>query len=166
MTTGILEKHGGGPAGREEVRVWLRLLSCSTIIEKRLRRRFVAQFDTTLPRFDVMATLARTPDGVAMGELSRALLVSNGNVTALVRQLEADGLAVSRAAPDDRRSSIVALTDQGLRHFNALADAHRSWIEAMFAGMAAGDQKALYDLLAKLKGSIAADAHDGDNDND
>lgn len=162
MTGRIREKHDGALAGRADVRVWLRLLSCSTIIEKRLRRRFIAQYDTTLPRFDVMATLERQADGVTMGELSRALLVSNGNVTALVRQLEADGMVASRPAPEDRRSSIVMLTEQGRAHFAELAAAHHGWIKAMFAGMPRDDQIALHRLLATLKVSIGADGEDGE----
>lgn len=153
----IREKHDGALAGQMDVRVWLRLLSCTTVIEKRLRRRFVAQFDTTLPRFDVLATLERYPEGVTMGELSRALLVSNGNVTALVRQLEADGHVSGCPAPDDRRSLIVALTDQGRRHFADLAVAHRNWIQGMFAEVSDDDQVELYRLLAKLKHSIGAE---------
>ncbi|ABQ67197.1 MarR family winged helix-turn-helix transcriptional regulator [Rhizorhabdus wittichii] len=156
-TAPIREKHDGALAGQMDVRVWLRLLSCVTVIEKRLRRRFVAQYDTTLPRFDVMATLERFPDGVSMGELSRALLVSNGNVTALVKQLESDGYASSRPAPDDRRSSIVALTDLGRRHFAELAAAHRTWIQGMFAELSDNDHIELYKLLAVLKHSIGAD---------
>lgn len=160
MTARIREKHDGGMAGRGDVRVWLRLLSCSTIIEKRLRRRFVEQYDTTLPRFDVLAALEREPDGVTMGDLSRALLVSNGNVTALVRQLETQGYVVSRQAPDDRRSSIVALTPAGRAHFDELAAAHHGWIKGMFAGMDREEQAALYALLATLKASIAAEDQD------
>lgn len=153
----IREKHDGALAGQMGVRVWLRLLSCTTVIEKRLRRRFVSQFDTTLPRFDVMATLERYPEGVTMGELSRALLVSNGNVTALVKQLESDGHVSSCPAPDDRRSLIVALTDQGRRNFSDLAAAHRKWIQGMFAEVSDEDQIELYRLLAKLKHSIGAE---------
>jgi DNA-binding MarR family transcriptional regulator len=156
-TAQIREKHDGALTGPMDVRVWLRLLSCSTVIEKRLRRRFVEQFGTTLPRFDVLATLARFPEGVSMSELSRALLVSNGNVTALVRQLEADGHVSSRLASQDRRSSIVGLTERGSRHFAELAAAHRGWIEGMFAGVPQDQQTALYGLLATLKRSIAAD---------
>lgn len=156
-TVQIREKHAGALAGQMEVRLWLRLLSCSTVIEKRLRRRFIDQFETTLPRFDVMATLARYPQGVAMGELSRALLVSNGNVTTLVRQLEAGGLVSSRPATDDRRSSIVVLTKHGSKFFDTLAAAHRGWIMGMFNGMPLEEQTALFSLLATLKGSIAAD---------
>jgi DNA-binding MarR family transcriptional regulator len=164
MTARIREKHDGALAGRIDVRVWLRLLSCATIIEKRLRRRFVEQFDSTLPRFDVLATLARYPEGVTMGELSRALLVSNGNVTSLVRQLEKAGFVASRAAPDDRRSSIVTLTAQGSAHFTELAAAHHSWIQAMLAGVPRADLQALYKLLATVKASIAAEKPGQDDD--
>lgn len=162
MTSRIREKHDGALAGRLDVRVWLRLLSCSTIIEKRLRRRFIAQYETTLPRFDVMAMLERHPEGVTMGELSRALLVSNGNVTSLVRQLEAEGFAASRPAAEDRRSQIVALTERGRHHFTDLAAAHHAWIKRMFAGMPQDDQRALYNLLAVLKASISADEEDSE----
>lgn len=97
-----------------------------------------------------------------MGELSSALLVSNGNVTSLVRQLESDGYVASRAAPDDRRSSIVALTPKGRKHFTELAAAHHRWIKAMFANMPRDEQLALYRLLAVLKSSIADE--DGDSE--
>ena len=153
----IREKHDGALAGQMDVRVWLRLLSCTTVIEKRLRRRFVSQFGTTLPRFDVMATLERYPEGITMGELSRALLVSNGNVTALIKQLESGGYVASCSAPEDRRSLIVALTDEGRRHFANLAGAHRKWIQSMFAGVIDDDQIELYRLLAKLKHSIGSE---------
>jgi DNA-binding MarR family transcriptional regulator len=162
MSERLREKHDGALAARTEVRVWLRLLSCSTIIEKRLRRRFIAQYDTTLPRFDVMATLDRHTDGVTMSELSRALLVSNGNVTSLVRQLESDGHAVSRPAPEDKRSSIVALTEQGRAHFAELALAHHAWIKRMFAGVTRDEKAALYGLLATVKASIAADEEESE----
>ncbi|HKR87368.1 MAG TPA: MarR family transcriptional regulator [Phenylobacterium sp.] len=154
----IREKHDGALVGRMEVRVWLRLLSCSMIIEKRLRRGFIEKFDSTLPRFDVLATLERFPDGATMGELSRSLLVSNGNVTSLVRQLESAGFVATRPAPDDGRASIVALTASGRAHFAVLAQAHRAWIEAAFAGMPREELAALYQLLATLKTSIATDA--------
>lgn len=153
----IREKYDGQLAKRLDIRVLVRLLSCSTTIEKRLRRRFVEQFDTTLPRFDVLATLERFPEGMSMGDLSGALLVSNGNVTVLVRQLEADGLVRAEVAENDRRRSIVMLTPQGREHFNILAEAHHRWISSMFGAMSDADLKSLYALLAKLKSSIGAE---------
>ena len=157
MTEHVREKHDGELGGRLDIRVLLRVVSCSMTIEKRLRRRFVEQFDTTLPRFDVLATLERHRGGITMSALSQSLLVSNGNVTAVVRQLEADGLLVSRPAPDDRRRSIVALTERGRSHFQELAAAHHGWIATMFAAMPDDKLAAVYDLLAALKTSLGAE---------
>ena len=111
-----------------DLRVWVRLLSCAKTIEKRLRRNFIEQFDTTLPRFDVMATLYRVPVGQNMGALSKALLVSNGNVTSIVRQLQDTGMVLSRSDPSDSRSSIVSLTPRGEARFAELAAAHHQWV--------------------------------------
>ena len=156
MSRSIPDKHGGSVAGRMDVRLWLRLLSCSTVVEKRLRRGFAEQFETTLPRFDVMAALDRHRDGMTMGELSRALLVSNGNVTALVRQLETNRFVSIEAAPGDRRTQVVTLTTAGIAHFADLATAHHRWIGEMFAGVGEEQQKALFDLLGDVKASIGA----------
>ncbi len=141
---------------RDDLRLWLRLLGCATVVEKRLRRRFVEQFDSTLPRFDILAALDRASGGLTMGHLSKALLVSNGNVTALVRQLEHQGLVSSRRA-DDRRSTIVTLTSVGRARFEELAAAHQTWISGMFAAITTDDQRALHDLLAILAHSIASE---------
>jgi DNA-binding MarR family transcriptional regulator len=151
------EKHDGGQAGPLDVRVWLRMLSCTMTIEKQLRRRFTDQYDTTLPRFDVMASLDRHPRGQTMGQLSRALLVSNGNVTAIVRQLQEQGLVETRPDPDDRRSSIARLSEEGKSEFDKLAAAHHAWIGQAFAGLKPQSQGALYELLAEMKASIAAE---------
>lgn len=149
------EKYGGTRAGPLEIRVWLRLLSCATVIEKRLRRKFAEEFDTTLPRFDVLATLDHYRGGQTMGELSRALLVSNGNVTAIVRQLEDEGLVTTSPDPADRRSSIVELTKVGKARFDELAQAHHTWVRQAFADFPVGKQKQLFSLLADLKQSIS-----------
>lgn len=149
------EKLDGGASGPMDVRVWLRMLSCSMTIEKMLRRNFQDQFNTTLPRFDVMASLNRHAEGQTMGQLSRALLVSNGNVTAIVRQLQEQGLVEARADPEDRRSSIVVLSAAGKAQFDLLAAAHHGWIAEVFADVGVEDQAQLYGLLATLKASIA-----------
>ncbi len=138
-----------------DLRVWVRLLSCAKIIEKRLRRNFEDQFDTTLPRFDVLATLSRQPEGMRMGELSRALLVSNGNVTSIVRQLQEQGHISTRVSPDDARSAIVSLTPEGKKQFAKLAAAHHDWVREALGGFPDDEQRLLLDLLTKLKSSIS-----------
>lgn len=151
-----MAEHGehASPASLD-LRVWVRLLNCAKIIEKRLRRNFEDQFDTTLPRFDVLATLSREPDGMRMGDLSRALLVSNGNVTSIVRQLQEQGYIRSRVSPEDARSAIVSLTPEGEALFAKLAAAHHGWVREALGGFPKDEQRLLFDLLTKLKSSIS-----------
>ena len=155
MATQLAEKHDGALDGAMGLRVWLRLLSASMTVEKRVRRRFADQFGTTLPRFDVLAALDRRPDGMTMSELSRTLLVSNGNVTALVQTLASDSLVRVEQSQTDKRVSTVALTLAGADRFAEMAATHRGWIESMFAGLEPRDKAALFDLLGVLKTSIA-----------
>jgi DNA-binding MarR family transcriptional regulator len=157
-TTILREKHDGELVAHSGVRLWLRLLSCTTIMEKRLRRRLIDRYDATLPRFDVLAALDRAPDGMTMGGLSRALLVSNGNVTGVVQALLRDRYVALAPSPTDGRASIVRLTEEGRDYFVGLAEAHHEWIEMMLAGLGSTDRDALYALLGRLKESLAADA--------
>ncbi len=144
-------------AASVDLRLWVRLLGCAKIIEKTLRRKFQEQFDTTLPRFDVMATLYRAPEGQSMGSLSRALLVSNGNVTAIVRQLQEQGLLRSRPDPNDSRSSIVSLTPEGNVYFAKLAAAHHGWVQEALRDFPEYQQEQLLGLLSSLKATLLKD---------
>lgn len=150
----IREKHDGELADRSSVRLWLRLLSCTMVIEKDVQRRLSDRFGTTLPRFDLLAALDRQPEGLTMSALSRALLVSNGNVTQLVQKLAAEGLVATTPSPTDGRSSIVRLTHKGQQHFMELAEAHHGWIDALFASLDAAERDALYAGLGHLKTAI------------
>lgn len=155
----IREQHDGPAADRSSVRLWLRLLSCTSAIEKAVKRRFADSYGTTLARFDVLAALDRAGDGLTMSALSRALLVSNGNATQLVQKLVRDGLVAIEPNPADRRSSIVRLTARGAAHFAELAQAHRGWIEALFADVGASERARLEAALGSLKRSIAGENH-------
>lgn len=154
----IPEKHDGELDDRGSVRLWLRLLSCAMTIEKIVRRRLEGEFGTTLPRFDVLAALDRAPGGMTMGALSRALLVSNGNVTGVVRALAEDGLVSVEAPPHDRRSSLATLTPAGKRHFARLARAHHDWIDELLAGVPPHERDHLHHALGRLKLSLGAAA--------
>jgi DNA-binding MarR family transcriptional regulator len=137
----------------QSLRLWLRLLTCSQLIEKRVRAGLREQFDTTLPRFDVLAQLDKMPDGMTLGELSQRMMVTNGNVTGLVDRLVAEGLIARRASPKDRRVQIVKLTAAGRRTFRGMARANGNWISDIFAGLDANDIEAMMQLLAKTKAS-------------
>ena len=149
----IREKHDGALGDRSSVRVWLRLLSCTMAIEKEVQRRF-AERGMTLPRFDVLAALDRHGE-MNMGALSRALLVSNGNVTQLVQKLVRDGLVELHKPPNDRRSSIVRLTPEGRELFSRLARVHQDWIDQMVGSLDYTQRERLYVALGVLKVSIA-----------
>lgn len=143
-----------------ELRLWLRLLTCTLMIERRIRARLRDRFDTTLPRFDLMAQLERAPEGLKMGELSRRLMVTGGNVTGLVDPLVDGGLVERVPVPGDRRAAAVRLTTQGRGAFLAMAGEHERWVVAMMAGLGERERRELADLLAKLKQSVAR--HEGD----
>ncbi|MCZ6589373.1 MAG: MarR family transcriptional regulator [Alphaproteobacteria bacterium] len=138
-----------------DLRVWLRLLTCSTLIERRVRQRLREQFDITLPRFDLLAQLDRAPDGLTMGALSRRLMVSNGNVTGLIDRLVAEDLVERHPAPGDRRAQLVRLTQDGKRAFDRMIPAHATWIRELFASLDRKSQITLFESLAKLKTSLA-----------
>ena len=133
------------------LRIWLRLLTCTQLIERRVRSRLRARFATTLPRFDLMAQLERHAEGLKMSELSRLLMVTGGNVTAIVDQLEKEGLVERLEEPADRRAFRISLTRAGEKSFAEMARAHEAWVVELLAGMSRRDQDELLKLLAKLK---------------
>lgn len=141
------------PAGvdRVRVRLWLRLLAASATIERTVRHRLRREFGTTLPRFDVMAALERAPGGLSMSELSRRLMVTNGNTTALIAGLERDGLVRREESATDRRSITVTLTDEGERAFGQMAAAHARWVRELLGGMDDRDCRQLSELLHELR---------------
>ncbi len=141
---------------KEELRLWLRLLTCSTMVETLIRTRLREQFDVTLPRFDLMAQLEKTPEPMTLGDLSRRMMVSNGNVTGLVERLVALGQVDRRPHPTDRRAATVMLTPAGRAAFREMAAAHEGWVAEAFAGLSHTDSAALMRGLASLKRSVRA----------
>lgn len=146
----------GSEHSKNSIRLWLRLLSCSSEIEKLLRNRMKEELSTTLPRFDVMAALERNPDGLTMGELSSLLMVSNGNVTAVVDRLEKDALIERVASQRDRRVYHVSLTDHGRERFATMAVRHEDWLDDLFSGLDNSEIDQLMGLLARLRRSVEA----------
>jgi len=138
----------------ESLRLWLRLLTCSHLIENQVRKALGKRFKTTLPRFDLMAQLERAPEGLQMGELSRRMLVTGGNVTGIVDRLERAGLIVRAEDPADRRAYLIKLTKEGRRLFAQMAIEHESWIVNLFSGIPKREQRTLNDSLAHLRAQL------------
>jgi len=148
MDSRLTEDH------HESLRLWLRLLTCTHLVETQVRKALAKKFKTTLPRFDLMAQLERAPQGLQMGELSRRMLVTGGNVTGIVDQLERGGLLVRTEDPADRRAYRVKLTKEGRRLFGQMAAEHETWIVKLFSGIPKREQRALTESLSRLRGQL------------
>ena len=137
---------------KRRLRMWIRLLGVTRAAESHLREHLRVNHGTTLPRFDVMAALYRRREGVTMSELSRMLLVSNGNATAVVDRLEADGLVRRTPSESDRRTVFVALTPEGLASFEGLAVEHEAEVNQLFANLTEHDLETLTEILKRMGG--------------
>jgi DNA-binding MarR family transcriptional regulator len=151
------------PADHEaELRLWLRLLTCTTLIENEVRSRLRDTFDVTLPRFDLMAQLDKSQSGMTLGELSQRMMVSNGNVTGLVDRLVEQKMIERRPSPTDRRAMLVSLTPEGRKAFRMMARTHEGWIAEIFEGLSRSEMDGLMQLLAKTKAAARRATQGGD----
>lgn len=139
----------------QSIRLWLRLLTCTNMIEQQLRARLREEFATTLPRFDFMAQLERAPDGLTMGELSQRMMVSGGNVSGIANQLEGEGLIDRSPVPDNRRTLCVTLTEEGRRRFTDMASAHEGWVVEMLGDLSQTEHQQMMKHLGQLKRGIS-----------
>ncbi len=140
----------------EALRLWLRLLTCTNLIESAIRGDLRRDFDVTLPRFDLMAQLYRHPAGLKMGELSQRLMVTGGNVTGIADQLANEGLVARESDPGDRRAWRLRLTAAGRQAFAQMAARHEGWVVDLMRGLADTERAQLYALLGRLKSTLSA----------
>jgi DNA-binding MarR family transcriptional regulator len=136
------------------IRLWLRMLATNRLVETRTRRLLQERYATTLPRFDLMAQLERAPKGLKMGELSKRMMVTGGNVTGITDLLEKEGLVERIADPADRRAWLVRLTPAGRRSFAAMAAEHERWVVESFAELSQREMATMATLLARLKSHV------------
>jgi len=155
MTVQRRPKARADAASKQKLRLWIRLLRASRAMEGELRRRLHGEFGTTLPKFDVMAALARKGAGMTMTELSRFLMVSNGNVTGIIDRLVAEGLVVRLAHEGDRRTTFVRLTRTGAQSFQAMAAAHEAWVNQLLGGIDGQETQHMIDRLDGLAAGIS-----------
>ena len=152
------EKSTAAPASRnkESIRTWLRLLSCETVIEQRLRSHFRNHFSVTLPQFDVLSELERADRPLTMSQLSKELMVSNGNVTGVIDRLERVDFVKRTRAKHDRRIQYIQLTTKGRKEFDEMAGMHEGWLAQLLSDLTLSDMNKLQDLLLKTRESVSA----------
>ena len=152
--TAIDQESRAQPQDHLSLRLWLRVLTCTNLIESQIRSQLRTEFNSTLPRFDLLAQLEREPDGLLMNALSKRLMVTGGNLTALANQLESEGLITRNEVPGDRRASLITLTALGRSNFAAMAAQHEAWVSTMFGELSRDEQLVLHQLLQKLKKTL------------
>lgn len=138
----------------QSLKLWLRMLSCTVMIEGEIRNRLRNEFGITLPRFDLMAQLERHPEGLRMGELSKRMMVTGGNITGITDQLEQEQLVVRVADSKDRRAYSVKLTPAGHQAFAQMAGVHEAWVAELLSGLSAEEKNQMINLLAQVKGHL------------
>ncbi|XLZ72545.1 MarR family transcriptional regulator [Massilia sp. SR12] len=140
----------------QSLKLWLRMLSCTTKIEAEIRSRLRTEFGITLPRFDLMAQLERHPEGLRMGELSKRMMVTGGNITGITDQLEQEKLVLRVPDPKDGRAFSVKLTAAGRKAFSEMAEVHERWVAELLQDITQEDKGQLIDLLSQMKGHLYA----------
>jgi DNA-binding MarR family transcriptional regulator len=139
------------PREKEGLRLWLRIVSCSQMVEQEVRNMLREKFDTTLPRFELLSALDRVPDGLSMGELSSWLMVTKGNVTGIAERLSEDGFIKRNPTPTDRRSFCVTLTPKGKKLYKEIEQEYETLLDKLFAGVSLDDSDMFTGVLAKVK---------------
>jgi DNA-binding MarR family transcriptional regulator len=139
------------PREKEGLRLWLRIVSCSQMVEQEVRAMLRDKFDTTLPRFELLSALDRVPDGLSMGELSSWLMVTKGNVTGIAERLSEDGFIKRNPTPTDRRSFCVTLTPKGRELYKEMEEDYESLLDRLFEDVSLDDSDTFTGVLAKVK---------------
>ena len=142
------------PREKEGLRLWLRIVSCSQMVEQEIRMMLRDKFDTTLPRFEFLSALDRVSDGLSMGELSSWLMVTKGNVTGIAERLSEDGFIKRNPTPTDRRSFCVTLTPKGKKVYKEMEEQYESLLDKLFSDVSLDDSDMFTGVLAKVKEEV------------
>ena len=154
MKTKEVSKESAAEHSKESLRTWLRLLSCETVIERQLRTLLRQNFSVTLPQFDVLSELERSGDPLTMSQLSKELMVSNGNVTGVIDRLEKTGFVKRVRAEHDRRIQYIELTTKGGYEFDRMASQHERWLADLLSDLSLSEMGKLQQLLLKTRQSV------------
>ncbi len=117
-------------------------------LEREMEKSFAAH-DLNLASFDVLATLRRSgaPYRLSPGDLMTKTMVTSGPMTHRVDQLVRAGHVERIKNPDDGRSVLIALTDQGLKVIDAAVTDHVANLARLTSGLTESQAKRLDRLL-------------------
>ncbi len=135
----------------DKLRLWYHMLRGYRFAQSELREKLREKFDMTLPQFQVLAQLANEPEGQSMGDISRALLLSNANVSAIVGRMEKAGWIEREVAQKDGRAFVVRLSKRGWGIFEEIMADYRNWVDEVFAPINDNEAKLMIDALRRMR---------------
>lgn len=133
----------------------IRLLAECYHAFEQLSGAHVRTFDLTPSQFDIIATLGNTA-GMSFKELGEKTLITKGTLTGVVDRLESKGLVKRCCKTEDRRSTIVQLTETGAREFKRVFEPHVQFCKEPLSGYSEQDFASLERELEKLKAHLTA----------
>jgi len=142
------------PKEAHQLRAWLALLRCFSSIERVLMQHIAQEYNSSLPRYDVLTALALNPDGLTMGELASMLKVSKGNITGVVSRLKHDGLVTKVTLKQDRRVQSVTISPKGKALWESMHADYDRIISSLLSGLTEKQVKALTQTLEKTLDAV------------
>jgi MarR family 2-MHQ and catechol resistance regulon transcriptional repressor len=137
-----------GRSADRALALWVKLARASSTFGK-LTERHIHSFGLTEPQFAVIECLGHIGP-LTLGELSRKMLVSGGNITCVMGHLERDGLVERVHLRRDRRKVVAKLTPKGSRLFSSTFRKHAAYVGEIASVLNAREQDELSLLLRKL----------------
>ena len=130
------------------VRTWLHLNHIRHTVTRRLSAH-LERYDLTLAQFGVLAQLQAAPD-LSQQRLADWLFVTKGNIVGLLNRLEDRGLVERRPDPEDGRTHVVCLTEQGAALAARVVPEHEELVAECMGLIPPEDQRTLHQLLHTL----------------
>lgn len=108
-----------------EMRLIGLLVNCSNRVIADLEALY-AEYNVNQGEFDVLSTLRRSgaPYELSPTEIFSTLMITSGTMTNRLQRLEKKGLVTRKVNPEDARSMLVVLNDEGLKLINLLIVKH------------------------------------------
>ena len=130
------------------VRTWLHLNRIRHTVTRRLTAH-LERYDLTPAQFGVLAQLQAVPN-ISQQALADWLFVTKGNIVGLLNRLEDRGLVERRPDPEDGRTHVISLTEQGTALAARVVPEHEELVAACMAVIAPEEQRTLHQLVHTL----------------
>ncbi len=131
---------------------WLAIARVHSLMTKQLDRS-LRDIELTISQFEVLMIL-NSKAGLSQQDLAQCLLVTKGNVCTVLGRMEKNQWIVRQQDPHDGRAHCLHLTENGREMVKKAAPLAAKQVRLMMDSLSPAQQRALYDLLDRLEGSL------------